>query len=58
MESQKISTDINRIKQFLTVAVPHEIPYHNTDKGVLWIYYITKPKHVSTSGCTSLMYGS
>lgn len=35
MESQKISTDINRIKQFLTVAVPHEIPYHNTDKGVL-----------------------
>lgn len=34
MESQKISTDINRIKQFLTVAVPQEIPYHNKDKGV------------------------
>lgn len=35
MELQKISTDINRIKQFLTVAVPQEIPYHSKDKVVL-----------------------
>lgn len=58
MELQKISTDINRIKQFLTVAVPQGIPYHSKDKAVLWIYYITKPKQVSTSGCTSLMFES
>lgn len=35
MELQKISTDINRIKQFLTVAVPQGIPYHSKDKAVL-----------------------
>lgn len=50
-------TDINGIKQFLTVALLEEIPFHSVITKVC-PKYIIKAEQGSISGCASLTYGT